>query len=95
MPRETAVQKRTRISNLLADYANRNADLSKLTKIVAGLKEQVKEIDAGTYGDWALSFAAPRVIADQAAVTRGYAERGETIPTKLTNPSAVVTPVTK
>lgn len=95
MARETAAQKRTRISMLLADYSNRSAELRKLVKIVDGLKEQVREIDPGTYGDWQRSTGTPREILDQAAIKAKYAELGLTLPTKMTDAPIVVTAVTK
>lgn len=93
MARETAAQKRTRISMLLADYSNRSAELRKLVKIVDGLKEQVREIDPGTYGDWQRSTGTPREILDQAAIKAKYAELGLTLPVKMTDPPVVVRPV--
>lgn len=95
MPRETAAQMRTRVSLLLADFDNRNRELRKLDKIVAGLKEQIKEIPDGKYLDWEVTRAAPREITDSVAVKRGYAERGELMPTRLTEPAVVVKPVVK
>lgn len=95
MARETAAQKRTRISMLLADYSNRSAELRKLVKIVDGLKEQVREIDPGTYGDWQRSTGTQREILDQAAIKAKYAELGLTLPTKMTDAPIVVTAVTK
>lgn len=93
MARETAAQKRTRISMLLADYSNRAAELRKLVKIVDGLKEQVKEIDPGTYGDWQRSSGTPREILDQQAVKAKYAELGLTLPVKMSDAPIVVRPV--
>jgi hypothetical protein len=90
MAKETAAQKRTRIALLLADFDARNRELRKLTKIVEGLKEQVKEIDPGTYGDWQRSDGTPREILDQAAVRQDYAERGVPLPMKVTDAPAVV-----
>lgn len=95
MARETAAQKRTRISMLLADYDARSRELRKLAKDVESLKEQVKEIEPGTYGDWILGTGTPREITDQAAVKQAYAERGEKMPTKMTEAPVTVTMVAK
>ncbi len=93
MARETAAQKRNRISMLLADYDARSRELRKLAKDVDSLKDQVKEIEPGTYGDWILGEGTPREITDQAAVKKDYAERGVPMPTKMTAPPITVTPV--
>lgn len=92
MAKETAAQRRTRIGMLLADYANRSEELRKLRKIVEGLKEQVAEVDPGTYGDWIRGEGTPREVLDQAAVRRDYAERGVPLPTFTTAAPVVVTP---
>jgi hypothetical protein len=90
--RETAAQKRTRISMLLADYDARSKELRKLHKIVEGLKEQVREIAPGAYGDWELSEGTPREVLDQAAVRKLYAEQGLQLPVTMTKPSMIVKP---
>jgi hypothetical protein len=91
--RETAAQKRTRIAMLLADYSNRTSEYRKLAKIVDGLKEQVKEIAPGTYGEWQRSSGTPREILDQNAIKAKYAELGLTLPTKMSDAPIVVRPV--
>lgn len=91
MARETAAQKRTRIAMLLADFANRNAELRKLMKIVEGLKEQVKEVAPGDYGDWTRAQGTPREITDFAAVKAYFAERGDTVPTRMSEAPIIVT----
>lgn len=93
--RETAAQRKTRIGHLLADYDNRSKELRKLVKIVDGLKEQVREIPDGKYGDWERSEGTPREILDQAAVKREYAARGDALPMTMTSAPIVVKPVTK
>jgi len=90
MGRETAAQKRNRISMLLADYQNRAQELRKLQKIVDGLKEQVREIEPGSYGDWSLAHGTPREILDQPAARKALQDAGIEIPTKLTDPPVVV-----
>lgn len=93
-PRLTAAQKRKMAETLLADFANRNAELRKLTTIVAGLKEQVKELAPGTYGEWQRSNGTPREVLDQQAVKAKYLELGLTLPMKTTDAPVVVSPVT-
>lgn len=93
MARETAAQRRTRIEMLLADYSNRASELRKLVKIVDGLKEQVKEIAPGTYGEWQRSTGTPREILDQTAIKAKYVELGLTLPVKMTDAPVVVRPV--
>lgn len=96
MARETAAQKRTRISMLLADYANRAADLRKQAKIVDGLKEQIRtEVAPGTYNDWAMSFGTPREILDQPAARKLITDLGAEVPMKTTDAPIVVTAVVK
>lgn len=92
MPRETKAQKATRISMLLAEFDARQRELRKLDKIVDGLKEQVRDIEPGTYGEWVLSQGTPREIVDQAAIKLDYTERGVALPTKMTAPPIVVRP---
>lgn len=93
MPRETAAQRRTRIAMLLADYDARSRELRKLAKDVDSLKAQVREIEPGTYGDWVRGTGTPREIPDAAAIKAAYAERGEPIPTKMTEAPVTVTMV--
>lgn len=90
--RETAAQRRTRISLLLGDYDARSKELRKLAKIVEGLKEQVKEIDPGVYGDWILSQGTPREILDQPTARTAMEAAGIPIPTKMTDAPVIVTP---
>jgi hypothetical protein len=92
MPRETAAQKRSRISLLLADYDARNRELRKLETIVKGLKEQVKEIEPGTYGEWIRSEGTPREILDQAAAKKLIIQLGAEVPMVMTSAPVVVTP---
>jgi hypothetical protein len=92
MARETAAQKKTRISMLLADYANRSIEFRKLAKIVDGLKEQVKEIEPGAYGDWTLALGTPREILDQPAARKALTEAGIAVPMKMTDAPVVVSP---
>lgn len=93
MARETAAQKRNRISMLLADYDARSRELRKLTKDVESLKKQVAEVEPGTYGEWIRGTGTPREIVDQAAVKKSYVERGEPMPMKMTAAPVTVTHV--
>jgi hypothetical protein len=93
--RETAAQKRTRINMLLADYDNRSKELRKLIKIVDGLKEQVREVEPGKYGDLELSEGTAREILDQPAARKALTEAGFAIPMMMTQAPLVVRPVTK
>lgn len=93
--KETAAQRKSRYAMLLEDYANRNEELRKLTKIVDGLKEQIKEVPPGKYADWELSEGTPREITDQAAVKARFAALGELLPTKLSAAPKIVKPVVK
>ena len=99
MPKETAAQRKARITDLLADYFHRSAELRKLAKDVDQMKEQIREeVKPGTYGDYVRSAGAPREITDADAVKRHYAELGQPMPTKLTASPVIVTmkaPVTK
>lgn len=91
MGRETAAARRTRIEGLLADYDNLNRQQLKLKKEVDSLKEQIRDVPPGTYGEWIRSAGTPRENMDQQAVKRQYEERGETVPTKMTEAPIVVT----
>ena len=93
MARETKAARTSRISALLADFDARSRELNKLQAIVKGLKEQVREIEPGTYGEWVRAEGTPRAILDQAAVREFYAANGVELPTKMTDPPVVVTPV--
>jgi hypothetical protein len=90
--RETAAQRKTRIAMLLADYDARSREARKLDSIVKGLKEQIKEIPEGTYGEWTRSHGTPREIVDQAAIKARFAELGEPLPTKMTEAPILVIP---
>jgi len=92
--RETAAQKRSRISALIADYDARSRELNKLTTIVKGLKEQVREIEPGTYGDFVLGHGTPREIMDQQAARKLLTENGITVPMTTTQAPLTVNPKT-
>jgi hypothetical protein len=90
--RETAAQRKSRLSALIADFDARNRELNKLLTIVKGLKAQIKEIEPGTYGDWVLAFKPGRQIVDAQALATIHAEKGITVPMRTADDSIVVTP---
>lgn len=90
MARETVKQRNTRVSILLAAYDADSAQLRKLAKDVETMKEEIRKLDPGSYGEWQYSTGTPREIMDQAAVKRAYQERGDTLPTKTTEAPIVV-----
>lgn len=90
--KETIAQRKARVSLLLADYDARSREVRKLSKDVEAMKDQLKEIDPGAYGDWILSRGTPREIMDQKAVKDDYTRRGEIMPTKVTDAPIVVAP---
>jgi len=90
--RETIKQRDARVSMLLADYDARVRELRKLEKDVDSLKEQVREIEPGTYGDWVREDGTPREIMDQAAVKEDYHKRRVEVPMTTTRPPIVVRP---
>lgn len=92
MAKETAAQRKTRIGMLLADYDAQSHALRKLSKSVGELKEQIKDIDAGTYGDWKLSAGTPREILNQRAAKEALTAAGIPIPTVMTEAGIVVSP---
>lgn len=97
MPRkETAAQRKTRIGLLVAQFDAENRELAKKAAIVKGLKTQLKDEvppeAVGTYGDFIISYAAPKEIVDQQAVKQLMAQHKIEIPTKLTEPALVVNP---
>jgi len=92
MPRkETIKQRKDRIGLLLADYDVRNRELAKLNAIVKGLKEQIREIDAGDYTGASLTYKDGREMLDQQEARRLLTEAGIEIPMVTTQPSIVVT----
>jgi hypothetical protein len=92
MARETKAQRNSRVSALLADYDARSRELNKLMTIVKGLKEQVRELDSDTYGDWTLTYGTPRSIMDQAAARKRLTDAGIEIPMVDTQAPINVTP---
>ena len=96
MARESATQRKSRISALLAQYDAWSRELRKLAKEVDGLKEQIKnDVPAGTYGDWVRSEGTPREILDQAEAKNMLTRAGLTVPTKMTDAPVIVTPAAK
>lgn len=94
MPRrETAAQRRKRFEMLLAEYDARSRESRKLDSIVKGLKEQIADIPAGTYGEWVRSHGTAREITDTTALKIMLTEHGLTVPTKMSAAPVVVTHV--
>ena len=92
MPRETKAALNARVSALLADFDARNREINKLSKIRDGLKEQLKEIDPGTYGDWILATGTPRELLDQREAKRLLTEAGIPVPMRTSDAPIVVSP---
>lgn len=90
MPRETKAQKNARVGALLADYDEKSRQLAKIESDVKDLKERIRDLDEGTYGEWSLAWGTPRAILDQAQVRKDYAEQGKELPKKDTQPAIVV-----
>lgn len=92
MPRETATQKRSRITMLLAQYDAARRDHLKAKKEVEALQQQIADtVPVGTYGDWQRGEGAPREILDQGAAKKALTDAGIPVPVKLTAPSVTVT----
>lgn len=94
MPKETAAQRRSRISMLLAEYDETSKALRKLTKRADELKKQIRDdVPAGTYGEWIRSEGTPREILDQPAARKALEQAGLEVPTVMTSPPVIVTHV--
>jgi hypothetical protein len=93
MAKETAAQRKIRISGLLAQYDAESRELRKLAKSVEALKAQIHEVPAGTYGEWIRSTGTPREIMDMAAVKEDFASRGTPMPMRMSAPPIVITHV--
>lgn len=90
MPRETRAQKNARVGALLADYDEKSRQLRKLEKDVKDLKERVRELAEGQYGEWVFTLGTPREILDQPQVQKDYAAEGKEVPKVMTQPPIVV-----
>lgn len=92
--RETAAQKKARISLLLGDYDAKSREANKLAKEVDALKEQIRALDLtpGPYGDWIFGVGTPRNNVDNAAVRDHYREAGMELPRKLSEAPIIVNP---
>lgn len=91
--RETVAQKKARISLLLAEFDAASRESRKLAARVKTLKEQIKEIPSGTYGEWVRSEGTPREIQDNLAIKARFAALGEVLPTKMSEAPVIVTHV--
>jgi hypothetical protein len=92
MARETKAAMTARVSALLADFDARNREINKLSKIRDGLKEQIKELAHGTYGDWVLAGGTPRENLDQREAKRLLTEAGIEVPMRMSDAPIVVSP---
>lgn len=90
MPRETKRQRDERVGGLLAEYDEKSRQLAKLESAVKDLKERIRELPEGAYGEWSLAWGTPREILDQAQVRKDYAEQGKEVPKKPTSAPIVV-----
>lgn len=90
MPRETKAQKAARVALLLADYDAKCRELRKLGKTVDQLKEEIRTLDPGTYGEWMYAQGGTREILDQEAAKRWITDHGGEVPMTETRPSVVV-----
>lgn len=92
MARETKAAKAARVGALCAEYSRLTEQVAKAEADLKTIKEQLREVEAGAYGDWSLGFGKPRVILDHSAVRQAYAERGEAVPMTRTTPPLNVKP---
>lgn len=90
MPRETMKAKRARIAMLLADYDEKSRALRKMDRDVKEIKEQIHQLEPGTYDDWSYTEGPSREILDQPAVKALCAELGKEVPMTTTRPSIIV-----
>lgn len=90
MPRETKAQKAARVGLLLADYDAKSRELRKLDKDVEGLKEAIRALDPGTYGEWTYAQGSTREILDQKEAKVRLEANGLEVPMVETRPSIVV-----
>lgn len=90
MPRETKAQRNARVGALLADYDEKSRQLRKLEKDVKDMKERIRELAEGQYGEWVYTQGTPREIMDQPQVQKDYAEQGKPVPKVMTQPPIVV-----
>lgn len=90
MPRETKRQRDERVGALLAEYDEKSRQLRKLESDIKDMKERVRELAEGQYGEWLFTLGTPREILDQAQVQKDYAEQGWEVPKKETSAPIVV-----
>jgi hypothetical protein len=93
MARETKAQRNLRVSTLAAAYDAASRELRKLTKDVDAMKEELRQVDPGAYGEWSVTEGTPREILDQPAARRMLAENGLKVPTVMTTAPVIVRPV--
>jgi predicted nuclease with TOPRIM domain len=90
MPRETKAQKNARVGALLADYDEKSRQLRKLEGDLKDMKDRIRELAEGQYGEWIFTYGTPREILDQAQVQKDYAEQGWEVPKTETRAPIVV-----
>ena len=90
MPRETKLQKGRRIERLLADYSAAHDRFRKVKRDFDQLKEEVRHVAPGSYGEWERADGTAREVTDMDAVRAHYRELGEEVPTKATESPVIV-----
>lgn len=90
MPRETKRQRDERVGGILADYDEKSRQLRKLEGDLKDLKDRIRELAEGQYGEWIFTYGTPREILDQAQVQKDYADQGWEVPKTSTRPPIVV-----
>lgn len=90
MPRETKAQKAARVALLLADYDAKSRELHKLDKTVERMKDEIRELAPGAYGEWSYAEGSTREILDQKEAKARLEANGLEVPTVETRPSIVV-----
>lgn len=90
MPRETKRQRDERVGALLAEYDEKSRQLRKLERDVKDMKDRVRELAEGQYGEWVFTLGTPREILDQPQVQKDYADQGKAVPKVMTQPPIVV-----
>lgn len=92
MARETKAQKARRVGDMLAEYNRLTEMVSKAQADIKALQPQIRELDAGAYGDWVLTFGTPRTIMDQQATRELLASLEHEVPMTKTQAPIQVNP---
>lgn len=91
MARETKAQKDARVGALLAEYDEKSRALRKLEADVKDMKDRIRELPTGQYGEWIFGYGTPREIMDQKQVQKDYADQGKDVPKMTTAAPLVIT----